>query len=202
MRRTKAMEGRYDKLLVLDLDETLIHTVELRDETAYADRDPDFFLGDGLATYERPGVREFLASCFVKFQAVGLWTAGTLPYALELLPHLCDVNDFAFVWGRERCTWRRMIDKDMYEGREWTDEYWIKDIRKLRKFGFSNSQILCVDDSPEKFERSYGNYVYVRPFEGDPEDAELEMLGRYLDELGPVPNVRSVEKRRWRTRFG
>jgi RNA polymerase II subunit A small phosphatase-like protein len=187
------MGGRYDKLLVLDLDETLVHTVELRDELAYSDRDPDIWLDDGMATYERPGVREFLASCFANFQAVGLWTAGTLPYALELLPHLCEPDRFAFVWGRERCTYR--VNFETHE------HYWVKDIQKLRGFGFPKTKILCVDDSPEKFERSYGNYVYMPPFEGDPEDTALEDLRRYLDELGAVPNVRSVEKRGWRQRL-
>ena len=184
----------FDKLLVLDLDETLVHTWELADMNQYArERPPDIVLEDGMRSFKRPGVEEFLASCFVKFKAVGLWTAGTLPYALDLLPHLCELDDFAFVWGRERCTYRRNLETQ--------DTYWLKDIQKLRKFGFPTSKILCVDDSPEKFERSFGNYIFMPPFEGDPEDRELDKLEQFLEELGPVPNVRAIEKRGWQTRF-
>jgi RNA polymerase II subunit A small phosphatase-like protein len=180
----------FDKLLVLDLDETLVHTWELADLNGHArTRSPDLVLEDSLRSFKRPGVEEFLAWCFVKFKAVGLWTAGTLPYALELLPHLCELDRFAFVWGRERCTYRR----DM----ETQENYLLKDIGKLRRFGFSRAQILCVDDTPENFSRSYGNYIPVRGFNGDPEDRELEQLRRYLETLGTVPDVRSIEKRRW-----
>lgn len=185
------MERPFDKLLVLDLDETLIHTVELRDETAYCERDPDIWIDDtSLASYKRPGVEEFLTWCFENYAAVGLWTAGTRPYAFEVLPHLCNPNDFAFVWGRERCTWKFDFERG--------ESDWIKDIRKLRRMGYSKQKILCVDDTPEKFKRSYGNYIRVQAFEGDPEDTELEQLARYLETLGPVPNVRTIEKRGWR----
>jgi len=184
----------FDKLLVLDMDETLVHSWELADMNQYArERSPDIVLKGGYRSFKRPGVEEFLAACFSKFKAVGLWTAGTLPYALELLPHLCELEQFAFVWGRERCTYRRDLETQ--------DTYWLKDIGKLRRFGFPKSKILCVDDSPEKFSRSFGNYIYIKPFEGDPEDTELQKLEQFLEELGPVPNVRTIEKRGWQRNF-
>jgi hypothetical protein len=40
----------------------------------------------------------------------------------------------------------------------------------------------------------------VRPFVGDPNDDELLHLEHYLRELGPVENVRTIEKRGWRSR--
>jgi RNA polymerase II subunit A small phosphatase-like protein len=105
------------------------------------------------------------------------------------VPNLCDPDDLTFLWGRERCGSRRDVES--------FETHWVKDIRKLRKLGFARSQILCVDDTPANFYRSYGNYIYVRPFEGDLEDDELSRLRQYLETLGPVPNVRTVEKRRW-----
>ena len=183
------MGARFNKLLVLDLDETLIHSRYFQDLDGRPERDPDHYPGDDIATWERPGVREFLIWCFDNFAGVGIWTVGTRPYADEVLPLICDVNRLAFVYCRDRCTHLRNLDS-------WT-EYWVKDIRKLRKLGFPRTHILCVDDSPEKFERSYGNYIPVREFEGDPSDDELPRLRRYLEMLGPVPNVRTIEKRRW-----
>ena len=58
-----------------------------------------------------------------------------------------------------------------------------------------------ASSSPEKLARSFGNLVEVRPFVGDPDDRELELLERFLIELGPVANVRTIEKRGWRSRF-
>lgn len=60
--------------------------------------------------------------------------------------------------------------------------------------------MLAVDDSPWKYARSYGNLVTVSEFLGDPDDDELPRLAAYLDTLREVPNVRTLEKRRWRER--
>jgi len=192
------MERPFDKLLVLDLDETLVHTVpefELED----LEHDPHFEIPGGYAVYRRPGVQEFLVECFRKFREVAVWTAGTRDYAFEVLPHLYDPDDFTFVWGRERCTWHRNFDTEYTM--TWSDGYWIKDIRKLRRKGYRKEEILFVDDTPGNFKRSYGNLVTVRGFYGDPADDELELLGAYLDTLGPVPNVRTVNKQGWRSRI-
>ena len=40
--------------------------------------------------------------------------------------------------------------------------------------------------------------IRVSPFEGEPGDAELPALWRYLDRLKDEPDVRSIEKRGWR----
>lgn len=188
------MGDPFDKMLVLDLDETLIHAALISDTGGHYDRPSDFYVADvQYKVYKRPGVHDFLEHCFSTFKSVGLWTAGTLPYAQEILPHLCDMSRFSFVWGRERCTRQKNMET-------W-EEYWVKDIQKLKKFGFSKSQILCVDDSPEKFERSFGNYIYIPPFEGDPDDGYLVLLRQFLDQLGPLPDMRSVEKRGWVSSF-
>lgn len=58
--------------------------------------------------------------------------------------------------------------------------------------------MLIVDDTPEKCVRNFGNAIYAIAFEGNPEDAELEKLGRYLLTLKDKDNVRHIEKRNWR----
>jgi len=176
----------FDKLLVLDLDETLIHSPERPLAIA-----PDFHVGR-YPIHRRPGVESFLAFCLDEFAHVGVWTASTLSYALPVLSQLVDVPRLAFVWGRERCTYR--IDLETRDGE------WLKDIRKLRKRGFAKRSIIVVDDTPAKLARSYGNLVTVRPFLGDPADDELAALTGYLRWLGTVENVRAIEKRGWRKR--
>lgn len=177
------MPPRFDKLLVLDLDETLIHATERP-----LSRPADYVVGP-YSIYRRPGVGQFLERCLELFE-VGIWTASTRDYALPAIEPLLDIERLAFVWGRERCTLRR--DMDTYELER------IKDIRKLRRRGYRRESIIFVDDTPAKIQRSYGNYIRVREFEGDLADRELELLARYLERLGPEPNVRSVDKRGWR----
>lgn len=176
----------FDKLLVLDLDETLIYAHERLPVPA------EFEVGP-YQIVRRPGVDRFFEFALGHFREVGIWTASTRSYAEPVLDHLIDRSRLAFVWGRERC-----IQKVDWELRETTH---LKDIAKLRKAGYDDKQIVFVDDSPEKLARSYGNLVAIRPFVGDPEDGELALLERYLLELGPVENVRAIEKRDWRARY-
>lgn len=176
---------RFDKLLVLDLDETLVHANE-RPVAGTAD-----FELFGYHVYRRPGLDAFLEAMFDAF-TVGVWTASSEDYAQLVLARILDVSRLRFVFASDRCT-------------HWTDpETWerhkLKDLRKLRKLGFPKERILVVDDSPEKLQRSYGNLVRVAPFEGDPSDDELSHLARYLMALGEVENIRAIEKRGWRTR--
>jgi carboxy-terminal domain RNA polymerase II polypeptide A small phosphatase len=98
----------------------------------------------------------------------------------------------AFVWDRERCVQR--YDPERLE------TYFAKDLKKVKRMGFSLDRVLIVEDTPQKVERNYGNAIYVCPFYGDPNDSELPKLGRYLRSLATVPNVRCIEKRGWRTR--
>ncbi len=180
---------RHDKLLVLDLDETLVHAT-----TGDLGRAPACTLCESRIPL-RPQVHDFLDRVIDRFDEVAIWTASTRPYAAPLVDQLLGGLDrFAFLWCRERCTYH--CD---FETRDYS---WLKDIKKLKRRGHDVRHILVVDDTPAKLRRSYGNHVWIRPFEGDPADRELPALAEYLDELGSVPNVRTVEKRGWRRRFG
>ncbi|MCA9639895.1 MAG: HAD family hydrolase [Myxococcales bacterium] len=173
---------RFDKLLVLDLDETLVHA----SDTPLA-RPADLEIFD-YHVYERPGLREFLCWSFDAF-TVGVWTASSDDYASAVVQHVF-VDAPYFVYSRDRCTWHMDLDT--------RDRVLLKPIQKLRKFGFPKERILFVDDTPSKLARSYGNYVRIHPFEGAEDDTELAALAEYLETLGSVPNVRAIEKRGWR----
>lgn len=175
-------------LLVLDLDETLVFA----EEPSKLPREPEFMIGP-YGVLRRPGLARFLAFAFARFREVAVWTASTRSYADPLLQRvLAPGHQLAFLWGREKCTLR--VDWDSRESVR------LKDIAKLRRRGYDERRILFVDDSPEKLARSYGNLVAVRPFFGDPQDRELELLERYLEQLGPLDNVRTIEKRGWQRR--
>ncbi|MBZ5536732.1 MAG: HAD family hydrolase [Acidobacteriia bacterium] len=175
----------HTKLLILDLDETLVFASEEK-----LARTEDFQVAPYFV-YKRPGVERFIEFAFTHFE-VAVWTSSSSNYAKELIDQIFQQPDrLQFVWARERCT--RKSDPES------GTSYWIKDLKKVRRLGRSLEGVLVVDDSPGKLERSYGNHIHIRPFEGDPRDDDLRKLQAYLLWLKDVPNVRLLDKRDWRT---
>lgn len=171
-------------LLILDLDETLVYATEQELSSA-----PDFRIAR-YAVYRRPHLSAFLDYCFSDFD-VAVWTSASRSYASEVVRQVFGDRELRFFWSAERCIQR--IDFRTY------DSYTVKDLRKVRRLGFALEQILMVDDSPEKLERNYGNYIRIAPFEGDVSDSELPHLVDYLRSIRNQPNYRTIEKRHWRT---
>jgi len=172
------------KLLILDIDETLIFAVLDK-----LDRNEDFRIGDYFV-YKRPCLNAFLQSVARSYE-IAVWTSSSSSYAQVAVNALFEnVNLLRFVWTRERCTQRF--------NHETREHYWVKDLKKVKKSGFSLEQIIVVDDSPEKLERNYGNHIQIRPFQGDVNDSELLDLQKYLEFLKNTDNVRFIDKRNWR----
>lgn len=173
-----------DKLLILDLDETLF----------FATREPlaraaDLRVGS-FFVYKRPHLDDFLASCRRLF-TLAVWTSGSPRYARNMVDALFShPQELAFLWDSERCT----LTYDLETG----ERHWVKDLKKVREKDYSLESVICVDDSPEKYARSYGNLVQIAPFLGDEADRELPHLLAYLERLRTMDNIRAVEKRRWR----
>ena len=185
-------------LLILDLDETLIHATATK-------------LGDDFAfqlyhyyVYKRPGLEAFLAACAAKFD-LAVWSSASDDYVRQVVERIFPAEiKPVFVWGRSRCTPLVSRQQGGY-GDYYSDglshyEY-AKLLKKVRRLGYSLQQVLIVDDTPEKVRNCYGNAIYPTPFLGDPADEELPMLGRYLHALHDAKNVRSIEKRQWQRRF-
>jgi RNA polymerase II subunit A small phosphatase-like protein len=172
------------KLLVLDLDETLLYA-----SPAPLERRPDAEIPPYFV-YKRPHLDEFLAFCAREF-AVAVWTSASADYAQAVIAALFPAGyPLAFVFSRERCTWH--VDQQSGE------ESWIKDLKKLKRRGYELGRVVFVEDSPANLSRQYGNVVPVTPFVGDAGDSELPRLAGYLGSLRDVADVRRCEKRNWR----
>jgi len=174
------------KLLVLDLDETLVHAREDRLE-----HDEDFRVGP-YYVYRRPHLEKFVQTTLERYD-VGVWTASGELYASQVINRIFPAGALKFVWSSKRCTVARNWTTGEYET--------IKNLSKLKKQGYALDSILAIDDTPSKYARSFGNLVAVREFVGDRSDNELPLLLQYLESLHPVENVRTVEKRRWQERL-
>lgn len=178
------MSEKSDKLLILDLDETLIHATE-KELGFSAD-----FQYDKYFVHKRPHLDQFLSDISKHF-TIGVWSSADDIYVTEIVNKIKPNNvNFEIVWGRSRCSPKRDYTFDNY--------YFEKRLDKLKKKGFRLEKIIIVDDSPEKSRNNYGNAIYIKEFSGGTTDEELKHLHDYLLTLKNVDNIRTIEKRGWR----
>lgn len=171
-------------LLILDLDETLIHATERKLTTEPHFEYVDYFI------YKRPHVDDFLMEMTQYFD-LAVWSSAGDQYVNDVVNLIKpDTVDFEFVWAQSRCTIRRDYELGNY--------VYEKRLKKIKKLGFRLEQALIVDDSPEKTRDNFGNAIYIQPFEGNPDDEELRLLLEYLKSIHQIENVRKIEKRGWR----
>jgi len=171
-------------LLILDLDETLIHAAEAR-----LDRSADFRVGP-YHVYRRPTVGEFLSRCSELYR-MAIWSSASSDYVEQIAERIIpDGFAMEFIWSRPQCS--RQYDAERQE------EYFLKDLKRVRKLGFDLEQVLIVDDEARKLRRQYGNAIYVRPFTGAIDDDELPLLADYLVTISAERRFRNLEKRGWR----
>lgn len=176
-------------LLICDLDESLVHTVEDKPLPA---RPADFQIGS-FHVYKRPHLDSFLASAFELFN-IAIWSAGGDDYVHPVVRHLLIGHpEPAFVWTWKRCG----PPRTSWNG----EEYRIKDLKKVQRLGFNLARVLFLENTPLNLRRHYGNALYITSFEGDASDCELIKLEKYLPELHSLEDVRRIEKRGWSARF-
>lgn len=171
-------------LLILDLDETLVH----------ANEDP-LPIGAGWRigpyhVYKRPHVDTFLSSMAPLYR-LAAWTSSGIDYAAELIPKVFAGYQLEFAWDTTRCTVRTNIETG--------DRYRLKNLKKVFRRGYDKHRTLIVDDTPEKVAKQYGNHIQIREFTGDMADCELRLLALYLHHIHDNPDFRSLDKRGWRS---
>lgn len=190
------MQKDNDKiLLILDLDETLVHSKEEN-----VDFVPDFELFD-YKVIKRPYLDKFLINCN-KYFKIAIWSSASDDYVAEMVRQIIpDSVKPEFVWGRSKATYRPTIE--LNEIRYTVNEhfYYIKRLKKIKQIGFRLERALIIDDTPHKSRENYGNAIYVKEFFGNPDDNELQLLEKYLFEIKDCIDVRKIEKRGWRSRF-
>ena len=178
------MENKSDKLIIFDLDETLIHATQ-------NDLGPKpYFKIDRYFVYERPYLQKFLVDISGHF-SLGIWSSASDNYVNEIIKVIKpEYVDFVLVWERTKCTMKRNVLLDTYN--------YEKRLDKVKTKGYGLEKILIVDDSPTKSRTNYGNSIYIKEFTGDSNDNELKFLYDYLLTFKTVDNVRIIEKRGWR----
>ena len=173
------------KLLILDLDETLIFATETHLSI------PTDFKAGPYHVYRRPHLEKFLSFVCGHFE-IAVWTSSSQAYAENVVANIFP-KDFplSFVWDRRRCT-------SVFDPVTWGHVY-VKDLRKVKRRGYRLESVIMVDDTPEKLVRHYGNHLRLEAFMGDPQDSELYDVQPFLVYLSEQENIRRIEKRGWRS---
>ncbi|MCA9538571.1 MAG: HAD family hydrolase [Myxococcales bacterium] len=179
------MTPRYDKLLVLDLDETLIYATRRPEAVS---RTPEAEI-DGYSVYRRPHLDSFLGAMFEWFR-VGIWTSSGAGYAADMIDWLGVGPQLEFMMSLPHC--EPWFDP---ESARWVAS---KPIATLVRMGFAPAGILVVDDTPRKLRYDYTHLVPILPFTGQRHDEELKALLWFLESLGRETDVRPISKRGWR----
>ncbi|KAJ2909266.1 hypothetical protein GGI21_002055 [Coemansia aciculifera] len=170
-----SMSLRGKKCLVLDLDETLVHSSFREVEH------PDYVVPVVLEGQEhnvyvlkRPGVDEFMRIMGQYYEIV-VFTASLSMYAdpvLDLLDKSKVVHHRLF---RESC--------NLYNGN------YVKDLSRL---GRDVSQSIIIDNSPASYAFHINNAIGISTWLNDPMDTELRDLIPFLIDLTGVDDVSAV----------
>ena len=166
------------KTLVLDLDETLVHSqflpfsiqsdvilkIDIENQT------------HDIHVLIRPGVQAFLQRLSKLYEIV-IFTASVSKYADPLLDILDKENYCSFRLFREHCTLMGMT--------------YIKDLNKL---GRDLKDVIIVDNSPLSYSFNKENGIPILTWFSDKNDKELDYLLPILEFLSGVNDVRNYIK--------
>ncbi|KAG4957192.1 hypothetical protein JHK85_043572 [Glycine max] len=167
--------------LVLDLDETLVHsTLEHCD-----DADFTFTVFFNLKEYivyvkQRPYLHTFLERVSEMFEVV-IFTASQSIYAKQLLDIL-DPDG-------------RFISRRMYrESCLFSDGNYTKDLTIL---GVDLAKVAIIDNSPQVFRLQVNNGIPIKSWFDDPLDCALMSLLPFLETLADADDVRPIIAKRY-----
>lgn len=167
--------------LVLDLDETLVHSTLEHCE----DADFTFTVFFNMREHtvyvkERPHLRTFLKKVAEMFEVV-VFTASQSIYAEQLLDILDP--DGKLISGRayrESCIF--------------SDGSYTKDLTVL---GLDLAKVLIIDNSPQVFRLQINNGIPIKSWFDDPSDNELISLIPFLETLAEADDVRPLIAKRF-----
>ncbi|MEM1135686.1 MAG: HAD family hydrolase [Bacteroidota bacterium] len=179
------------KIIVFDLDETLIHATKKKLSII------EDFIYEDYYIYKRPNVDVFLQEC-CKLYSIAIWSSADDEYVNSIVHQLIkDVCSLAFIWGRSEC-WMKVRNIEDELGLKRKEYLSIKPLEKIRKKGFKMDNLLIIDDSKYKVVDNPDNYIIIEPFVGDMKDNELSKLLNYFQNIIPKGSFRNPSNRNWR----
>jgi carboxy-terminal domain RNA polymerase II polypeptide A small phosphatase len=189
------MKSPKQKLIVFDLDETLIHATN--EKLAITQ---DFQFEDNFI-YKRPKLNEFLVACS-QIAEIAIWSSAEDDYVAAIVKELIPREiKTVFIWGRGEC-WIKIVKQGGEDGGMGRKvQQFIKPLEKIRRKGYKMKNLLIIDDTHAKVTDNPGNYLLINPFEGDPADDELTLLLEYLKQIAADEDFTQVASKDWKARI-
>ena len=173
------------KTLVLDLDETLVHSVGGMENGEGGEPQHDFIIqipqsnnsSHDVHVMVRPHVEEFLQRMSKRFELV-IFTASISKYANPLLNIVDKMGYVPFRLFREHCT---LINTAF-----------VKDLNLL---GRDAKDLIILDNNPTAYSLNHYNGFPIKSWFDDKNDDELLKICPILEFLSYVPDVREYIKK-------
>ena len=173
----KKLEYMNKKTLILDLDETLVHSTTSSLEKSDIILDIDF---EGILyniyVLIRPGAENFIKQLSNFFELV-IFTASLSKYASPLLDKLDKDKNIKYRLYREHCTFLNGI--------------YIKELKRLNR---DLKDVIIVDNSPLAYAFNMENGLPIKSWYEDKNDNEFEVIFPLLMFLSKVDDVREYIK--------
>lgn len=181
-----ARQRKSNKTLFVDLDETLVHTMQTELDYSLVPIDPravqttTFLLANtgkllNLKTVFRPHVREFLKRLSATYEIV-VFTAGARTYAETIINLIDPEKEFIdYKLYRENC-----IPKG---------NALVKDLRVISNRDMKN--MVIIDNAITSFASHLNNGIHITSFFGSEDDTELLKVLPLLEMLANVENVQT-----------
>jgi hypothetical protein len=169
MQQSSPRKGRNGKRLILDLDETLVHTFAAEDNfpAFYNNLTEDqkkrvyaieFPTGETLYGYIRPGVEFFLQVAFQEFDSVSVWSAGTEYYVHEIVKLVFKNQMPDFIMTRNDCNELQLIKTEQ------VCRFKPLEIIYKKYPGYNEMNTLIVDDRRDICKLNCINNIQVPEF--------------------------------------
>lgn len=159
------------RCLVIDLDETLVHTE--RQPSGFPGGRYDFKISVtiGAATYnmyvaKRPGCDAFLRRAAENYELV-IFTASMEPYCKAVMDKIDPGHTVAHSLHRTHCTF-------------WHEEIYVKDLSRL---GRDLKNCILLDNNPDCYLFQPENAIPINSWYDDPSDMDLEHVLGILDAI-------------------
>ncbi len=176
------------KLIILDLDETLIHSTTFPPTNNWQHTVANY------KVFVRPGLEIFLSYLEQNFE-VAVWSSATENYIDSIIEKVFPANyPLKFIWGRNACT--------LHAGGIYSVNNhlaYLKILAKIEKSGLGDlDNTIIIDDTPSKSQLNPENAIIPEPFLGNMVDTELRSLQLFLERIIPASDVRNENLAEWR----
>lgn len=178
----------YKNTVILDLDETLIHTLQVETaEKTYNKLEvinlkcffPALQKDMPFQIIKRPSMDLFIEMLSLKFEII-VFTAGEKYYADAILDAIDPFRKINFRLYRENCIQRGI--------------YFIKDLRILNR---DLANCIIIDNSVVSFMGQLDNGIPITSFVGDKDDSHVYSVCNLLNELHNQDDVRPILRDRY-----